>query len=485
MNDRRTLLRQTADLAADYLEGVDRRHVGGTSTHDALVASLGGELPARGEAPGEVISHLASAADPGIVATAGPRFFGFVIGGSLPSTLAADWLTSAWDQNGFSYVLSPAGSVVEETAARWLVDLFKLPPESTVGFTTGATMATFAGFAAARHRVLQRAGWDVEKDGLIGAPDVAVVIGGEAHATIAASLRLVGLGGERVIVVEADEQGRMRADRLRETLARLHDRPVIVSAQSGNVNTGAFDPLPEIVAAVRELPNAWLHVDGAFGLWAAASPSLSHLTDGLAGADSWTTDAHKWLNVPYDCGIAIVRDGAAHYGAMGHGAAYYVAAEGSVRDSGNLVAESSRRARGFTVYAALRELGRDGLAELVDRCCTLARRMADGLRDVPGVKVLNDVVLNQVLVRFAPPDDPDADAAAIDEFTRNVIAAVQRDGTCWLGGTTWHGMAAMRISVSNWSTTESDADVSVDAIRRCAAAVADAHASRATAAAGG
>ena len=472
MTDRRTLLRQTADLAADYLEGVDRRHVGGTTTHDALVAALGGDLPAKGEAPGEVVADLARAADPGIVATAGPRYFGFVIGGSLPSSLAADWLTSAWDQNGFSYVLSPANSVVEETAARWLVDLFGLPPESTVGFTTGATMATFAGFAAARHRVLQRAGWDVEKDGLIGAPDVAVVVAAEAHATIAASLRLVGLGGERAIVVPSDEQGRMRPDALRTALADLHDRPVIVSAQSGNVNTGAFDPLPEIVAAVRELPNAWLHVDGAFGLWAAASPSLRHLVAGLGGADSWTTDAHKWLNVPYDCGIAIVRDGAAHYGAMGHAAAYYVQAEGAVRDSGNLVAESSRRARGFTVYAALRELGRDGLAALVDRCCALARRMADSLRDAPGATILNDVVLNQVLVRFAPPDASDADAATIDQFTKDVIAAVQRDGTCWLGGTTWHGMAAMRISVSNWSTTEADADVSVAAVRRCAQAVA-------------
>jgi glutamate/tyrosine decarboxylase-like PLP-dependent enzyme len=472
MPDHRTLLRQTADLAADFLDGVEGRHVGARVTHDELVATLGGELPARGEAAGEVVADLARAADPGIIATAGPRFFGFVIGGSLPSTLAADWLASAWDQNAFSYVLSPAASVVEETAAGWLVDLFGLPPESTVGFTTGATMATFAGFAAARHRVLQRAGWDVEKDGLIGAPDVAVVVGAEAHATIAASLRLVGLGGERVIVVDADDQGRMRPDALRTTLAALHERPVIVSAQSGNVNTGAFDPLPEIVAAVRELPNAWLHVDGAFGLWAAASPTLRHLTTGIEGADSWTTDAHKWLNVPYDCGIAIVRDGAAHYGAMGHGAAYYVAAEGTVRDSGNLVAESSRRARGFTVYAALRELGRDGLAGLVERCCALARRMADGLRDAPGVAILNDVVLNQVLVRFAPPDAPGADAATIDAFTRDVIAAVQADGTCWLGGTTWHGMAAMRISVSNWSTTEADADVSVAAIRRCAEAVA-------------
>jgi glutamate/tyrosine decarboxylase-like PLP-dependent enzyme len=284
---------------------------------------------------------------------------------------------------------------------------------------------------------------------------------------------MVGLGSERVHRVEADGQGRMRPDRLREVLAGLRDRPVIVSAQAGNVNTGAFDPLPEIVAAVREMPNAWLHVDGAFGLWAAASPSLRHLTAGLADADSWTTDAHKWLNVPYDCGIAIVADPEAHLASMSYGAAYYVPAEGDARDSGNWVADSSRRARGFTIYAALRELGRDGLVEMVDRCCGLARRMADGLRDAPGATILNDVVLNQVLVRFAPPEAPDADAATIDAFTRAVIAAVQEDGTCWLGGTTWHGMAAMRISVSNWSTTEADTDLSVAAIRRCAEAVAE------------
>jgi glutamate/tyrosine decarboxylase-like PLP-dependent enzyme len=265
----------------------------------------------------------------------------------------------------------------------------------------------------------------------------------------------------------------MRADALREALSRLGDRPTIVVAQSGTVNTGAFDPLPEIVPAVRELPNAWLHVDGAFGLWAATSSALRHLTDGLGDADSWTTDAHKWLNVPYDSGIVIVRDAAAHHAAMTLGAAYYVETAGAERDPYNWVAESSRRARGFAIYAALRELGRDGLVALVDRCCAIARRMADGLRDAPGVTILNEVVLNQVLVRFAPPDAPDAGAATVDAFTRAVIAAVQEDGTCWLGGTTWHGMAAMRISVSNWSTSEADGDLSVAAIRRCAQAVAD------------
>ena len=470
MNERRALLRQTADLAADFLEGVDRRPVGATATHDELLAAFGGPLPDRGEAPGEVVDHLAAIADPGLIASAGPRYFGFVIGGSLPSALAADWLTSAWDNNAGLYAIGPSASVAEEVAAGWLVDLFGLPADSSVGFSTGATMASFTAIAAGRHRVLERLGWNVEEDGLTGAPEIAVVVGAEAHVTIHVSLQMLGLGRNRVFKVEADEQGRMRADKLRETLAGLRDRPVIVCAQSGNVNTGAFDPLPEIVAAVRELPNAWLHVDGAFGLWAAATPSLRHLVAGLADADSWTTDAHKWLNVPYDSGIAIVRDAAAHHAAMTLGAAYYVETQGAERDPYNWVAESSRRARGFPIYAALRELGRDGLAAMIDRCCALARRMADGLRDAPGVTILNDVVLNQVLVRFAPPDG--GDAAETDAFTREVIAAIQADGTCWLGGTTWHGMAAMRISVSNWSTTEADADLSVVAIRRCRDVVA-------------
>jgi len=477
MSDRRALLRQTADLAADFLDGIATRPVHAVASHDELVASMGGALPERGEAAGEVVDHLASIADPGLIASAGPRYFGFVIGGSLPAALAADWLTSAWDQNAGLYAIGPSASVAEEVAAGWLIDLFGLPAGSSVGFSTGATMASFTALAAGRHRVLERLGWSVEEDGLVGAPDIVVVVGAEAHVTIHVSLQMLGLGRNRVHRVAADDQGRMRADALRETLAGLRGRPVLVCAQSGNVNTGAFDPLPEIVVAVRELPNTWLHVDGAFGLWAAASPALRHLTAGLSDADSWTTDAHKWLNVPYDSGIAIVRDAAAHHAAMTLGAAYYVETAGGERDPYNWVAESSRRARGFPIYSALRHLGRDGVAAMIDRCCALARRMADGLRDAPGVTILNDVVLNQVLVRFSPPVRTAGGAAdydaATDAFTREVIAAVQADGTCWLGGTTWHGLAAMRISVSNWSTTEADADLSVAAIRRCAAAVRD------------
>jgi glutamate/tyrosine decarboxylase-like PLP-dependent enzyme len=475
MDDRERLLNQTAALAADFLHGLPSRPVRASATREELLAALGGPRPDRGEAPGEVIDNLARAADPGLVASAGPRYFGFVIGGGLPSALAADWLTSAWDQNGFAFVMSPAAAVTEEIAAGWLLEAFGLPADATVGFTTGVTMASFTGLAAGRHRVLERAGWNVEEEGLTGAPEIAVVAGAEAHATIYASLQMLGLGRNRVIRVDADGQGRMRPDILGATLAGLQDRPVLVCAQSGNVNTGACDPLPEIEAAVRELPNAWLHVDGAFGLWAAAAPARRQLVAGIEAADSWSTDGHKWLNVPYDSGIAIVRDPDAHRTAVSNAAAYYVPGTGAERDGGLLVAESSRRARGFTIYAALRELGREGLADLIERCCRLAARMADGLRDVPGVAILNDVVLNQVLVRFAPPGvadaaGPDPDA---DTFTRTVIAAVQADGTCWLGGTTWHGMAAMRISVSNWSTTEADADLSVAAIRRCRDVVAE------------
>jgi len=468
MDDRRRLLDRTAELAGDFIAGLPDRPVRSTADLVELRDALGGPLPDGPSDPLTVIEGLARGADPGLVATAGPRYFGFVVGGSLPAALAADWLTSAWDQNTGLYVLSPAAAVAEEVASGWLLDVFGLPQGWSVGFTTGATMASFTALAAARHRVLERVGWNVETDGYVGAPPIAVVVSDESHVTIFVSLQMLGLGRDRVHRVPTDAQGRMRADALRETLARI-DGPTIVCAQSGNVNTGAFDPLPEIVEAVRERPNAWLHVDGAFGLWAAAVPALREHVAGLAGADSWTTDAHKWLNVPYDSGVVIVKDAAAHHAAMTLGAAYYVETAGGERDNYNWVPESSRRARGFPVYAALKSLGRSGLEELIARCCALARRMADGLRGADGVAILNDVVLNQVLVRFSPPGGDDA---ATDDFTRRVIAAVQEDGTCWLGGTTWHGMAAMRISVSNWSTTEADAGLSVEAILRCARAVA-------------
>jgi glutamate/tyrosine decarboxylase-like PLP-dependent enzyme len=454
------VLARAATLATDYLATLPERPVARPVDLEALRAAMGGPLPDGPTDPVEVVEALAAAADPGLVATAGPRFFGFVIGGSLPAALGAEWLAAAWDQNACFYVSSPAAAVAEEVASAWLVERLGLPDGTSVGFATGATMANFTALAAARHSVLAAAGWDVERHGLQGAPPVTVVTHAGTHVTVYASLQMLGLGreGERVRRVDADDQGRMRPDALRAELATI-DGPVIVCAQAGNVNTGAFDPFGEIAPLVHDR-GGWLHVDGAFGIWAAAVPGLRHHMRGHHAADSWSTDAHKWLNVPYDSGLVFVRDAAAHHAAMTLSAAYYIETEGAERDPYNWVPESSRRARGFAVLAALRSLGRQSLVDLIERDCALARRMAARLAAAPGVTILNEVVLNQVLVGFDG-----------DELTRVVIDAVQREGICWLGGTTWAGRAAMRISVSGWQTTEDDIDRSADAILRCLAAV--------------
>jgi glutamate/tyrosine decarboxylase-like PLP-dependent enzyme len=460
MHDDR-LLRRTYELSAQYLRDLPRRRVGASATREMLRASLGGPLPDEGADPVLVTEALAAAADPGLVASAGPRYFGFVIGGSVPAALAADWLTSAWDQNAGLFVSSPAASVAEEIAGSWMLDLLGLPEGASVGFVTGATMANFTSLAAARHEVLRRVGWPVEDEGLIGAPRVHVVVGDEVHVTVIAALRMLGLSGGRVHRVPADAQGRMRADELRRIVSGLSG-PLIVCAQAGNVNTGSFDPLEEIAAAAHER-GAWLHVDGAFGLWASASPALRGLTRGAHLADSWAVDAHKWLNVPYDSGLAIVAHPAAHRAAMSAAASYLVQADATERDPFDWTPEFSRRARGFPIYAALKSLGRHGVARMIERSCGQARQLAAELAGTPGVQILNDVVLNQVLVRFDPPGGRDVDA-----FTREVIAAVQQDGTCWLGGTTWHGKAAMRVSVSGWSTGADDIERTASAIRSAA-----------------
>jgi glutamate/tyrosine decarboxylase-like PLP-dependent enzyme len=362
--------------------------------------------------------------------------------------------TQAWDQNAFNYASSPAAAAAEEIAARWLVELFGLAPGSSVGFTTGCTMSNFTGLAAARHALLRRVGWDVEQQGLMGAPLVTVVTSDESHATIFGALQMLGFGRERVVRIPTDEQGRMRVEELQRVLAGIRT-PVLVCAQAGNVDTGASDPILEIAECVRDV-SGWLHVDGAFGLWAAASPELRARVRGIELADSIATDCHKWLNVPYDSGLVFVRDPAAHRAAMTWSAAYYGSSPDQARDNYHWVPESSRRARGFAVYAALRSLGRRGIAAMIERCCALARRMADRLSRAAGVQILNDVVLNQVLVRFSPPDGGDADS-----FTAAVVRRVQADGACWMSGTRWHGMSAMRVSVSNWSTSEADVDRSV------------------------
>lgn len=448
------LLARAHAHALAYLHAQPGRHVGARASRDELMAALQAPLSDVGEDPHAVVDLLAAQGERGAVASGSPRYFGFVIGGASPVALASDWLAGAWDQNAGIFATSPLASVIEEVAGRWLLELFDLPREAQVGFTTGCQMANFTCLAAARHAVLRRVGWDVEADGLQDAPRVHVVTSAESHVTIDVALRHLGLGARGAHRVETDAQGRMRADRLAAVLDGL-DGPVIVCAQAGNVNTGAFDPFAEIAPLVHAR-GGWLHVDGAFGLWARCARSTRALADGIEHADSWATDAHKWLNVPYDCGVAITRHADDHRAAMTSKAPYLAQTTGAERDALDWVPEFSRRARGVPTYATLRTLGRDGVAALVEAGCMRARQMADRLRAEPGVAVLNDVVLNQVLVRFA--DD--------DAMTHAVIAGVQDAGTCWLGGTTWHGVAAMRVSVSNWMTAAADIDASADAIVR-------------------
>jgi glutamate/tyrosine decarboxylase-like PLP-dependent enzyme len=453
MDDVRALLERTASIAADYLESLGDRRVFPDVTPEELRAALGGPLPEQPIDPETVVTDLAEAAEPGVLATGTGRYFGFVIGGALPAALAADWLTSAWDQNAGLYVGGPSASIVEQITREWILDLLGLPGEGSIGFVTGTQMAHATGLAAARFHVLDAVGWDVERHGLQGAPRVRVLAGAKRHVTIDRALRLLGLGSPTV--VEADEEGRMRADALSRALVD-GSGPTIVCAQAGEVNTGAFDPLAEIADACRDA-HAWLHVDGAFGIWAAVSPRLRHLVAGLELADSWTTDAHKWLNVPYDSGIVLCAHPESHRRAMTVQAAYLIQDEGRrrVRDQVDWVPEFSRRARGFAVYAALRSLGRTGVVELVERCCEQARRFAEQIAAVRGVQVLNEVVLNQVLFSFED-----------DERTDEALADVQAAGEVWLSGTTWNGRKAIRVSVSNWQTGDEETDLVVEAFRR-------------------
>jgi glutamate/tyrosine decarboxylase-like PLP-dependent enzyme len=459
----RELLADVAAYAGDFLDTLDERRIKPAVDVDDLRAALGGPLPDGPTDAGEVTRRLIEAAEPGVIAIPSGRFFGFVIGGELPVALAADWLTSLWDQNVGLYAGGPSAAVAEEVAAGWLVDLLGLPDGASVGFVTGAQMAHFVGLAAARHRVLEEAGWDFLQDGLQGAPRIRAVVGEHRHVTVDRAFRLLGIGARQIEVVPTDDQGRMEPDTLGRVLAD-GSGPTIVCAQAGDVNTGGFDDLNAIADAAQEA-GAWLHVDGAFGLWAAASPSRRHLVDGAERADSWASDAHKWLNVPYDSGLVFCAHPDAHRAAMSVQASYLIQSEpGAARDEMDWVPEFSRRARGLTVYAALAALGRSGVAELVDRCCEHASRFAELLGADQHAEVLNDVVLNQVLVRFG--DD--------DELTRAVVQGVQEDGTCFLTGTTWRGLGAMRISVSNWRTTTQDVERSVEAIRRVLAVAASA-----------
>ena len=437
MADLRELLVAAAERAAAFRASLGERRVFPSATADDLRAALGGPLPEGPTDAARVLAELADAAEPGIVASAGGRYFGFVIGGSVDASVAADVLAAGWDQNAGLYVTSPASSVVEEVAGAWLLELLGLPGDASFGFVTSGQMANFTALAAARHHVLAAAGWDVERDGLNGAPRVRVVVGTHRHGTIDRSLRMLGLGSP-TDVVSFDEP------------LALTDEPTIVCAQAGEVSTGAFDPFDAICDARDAAANAWVHVDGAFGLWAAVSPNLRQLVAGVERADSWATDGHKWLNVPYDCGIAFTAHPGSHSAAFSARAPYLVF-DSSTRDELDWNPEHSRRARGFTVYAAIRELGRSGIAELVERGCAQARAFAAGISAL-GAEVLHDVVLNQVLFRFES-----------DEETARVLAAVQSGGEIWLGGTTWDGRPAIRFSVSGWRTTDADIERAVAA----------------------
>ena len=449
------VLRRAAEHAAAFLGEVGERHVGTTATGAELRAALGGPLPEEGSDPVAVIDALAAGADPGLVASQGGRFYGFVVGGALPVGVAADWLAAAWDQCAGFFVLSPAASALEEVVGGWLAELLDIPAGASFGTTTGCQMAHFTALAAARHHLLAERGWDVEARGLNGAPALRIVSPADRHTTVDRVLRFLGIGTDALVPVECDEHGRLVPEALERELARSDDA-TIVTAQAGNVNTGAFDPIGT-VCELAHATGAWVHVDGAFGSWAAAAPSLRHLTAGNAQADSWAVDGHKWLNVPYDCGYVFCAHPDAHAASMTMRAAYLVRQQ-TERNNADWSADSSRRARVFATYAVLRALGRGGVAELIERTCAHARRFAEALGAEPGVEILNDVVLNQVLVRFGDSDG----------LTQRVIAVAQREGVLWLGGSNWRGREVARISVSGHATTEADVERSLAALRAAA-----------------
>lgn len=450
MQDEREMLQRVMAESIGFLDGLDQRPVRARTDVDGVTAALGGSLQDEPLDPLMVIEELIAGAEPGVVAMPSGRFFGWVIGGALPAALGADWLTSVWDQNAGLLASSPAAAGAETVAATWLLELLGLPSSAAVGFVTGAMMSNFTCLAAARHDVLRRVGWDLEADGLTGAPAVTVLVGAERHDTIDIAVRFLGLGERRSVVVEADDQGRLRLEALRAALEQT-EGPTIVCLQAGNVHSGSFDPLGAAIDLAHE-HGAWVHVDGAFGLWAGVTSTYRGLVDGYDRADSWTTDAHKTLNVPYDSGLAIVAHPAALYAAMGAHAPYLI--QDDRPDPFATVPEFSRRARGFTVWAALRSLGRNGVAAMVDGFCRGAQRFAEQLAEIDGVTVVNDVVFTQVCVSFGG-----------DATTRAVAARLLADGTAWMTPSTWHGRAVLRISVSNWRTTDADVDRTVAAVR--------------------
>lgn len=456
-------LQKAFEHSSAYLEGLNGSPVSASAELDVLRQRLSKPLSNCGMAADEVIEELIADVNGGLHASAGGRFFGWVTGGAVPSALAADWLTAAWDQNAHTYVAAPAAVVVEEIAGEWLKSIFGLPPSVSFALVTGCQMAHATCLAAARHAVLSRQGWDVEKNGLYGAPPIQVLSSSQLHSTVPRALRLLGMGTSQLRTLACDEAGRLPTDALEAVLAQVHSSPVIVVLQAGDVNTGAYDDFEALIPVAKRY-GAWVHIDGAFGLWAAASPRYRHLLNGVAAADSWASDGHKWLNVPYDCGYAFVADIEAHGNAMALRAAY-ISHSADVRDPMNFTPESSRRARGFSTYAAIRELGRNGLAELVERCCAHAKALVLGIGQLPGAEVVCEPQINQGLVRF-PDSRPNATLEDHDRRTDKVIAKICASGDAYFSGTTWKGLRAMRVSVSNWRTNEADVERAIGSVAR-------------------
>lgn len=449
------LLTRVVDHIAGYRSGLEQSRVTPSATRAEIREVMEVPVPDQGAPSAVVINELISAAAPGLMGSAGPRYFGFVVGGSIDAALAADILASGWDQVAFNEATSPAALAFEDVAGGWLKELLRIPATASVGYVTGAQAANNVGLAAARWKVLRDRGWDVGVDGLSGAPPIRVVVGEERHATIDRSLRLLGIGEKAMAVVPAREDGAMDATRLGEVLDAEPEAPTIVVAQAGNVNTGAFDDL-EVISSHARQRRAWLHVDGAFGLWAAVSPQLTHLVDGLEMADSWCCDGHKWLNVPYDSGYAFCAHPEIHATSMAYTAEYLTGqVVGREFGGGDFVPESSRRARGFATWAAIKSMGKAGIVELIERCCRLAQQLAEGVGEIPDVQVVNEVVLNQVLIRVGDKS-----------FTDRVERLIQEDGTVWMGATSWRGERLLRVSVSNWSTDDHDIDAAVASIER-------------------
>lgn len=451
------LFMNLAQEAIRYRENIPHLPVGVSMSRDELISLVNTDLPDDGETPDTAIQTLITSVEKGLINSASPRYFGFVVGGSTPVSVAADWLTSVWDQNAQVYATSPAASVIEDVVAQWLLELLGLPQKSSIGFVTGTQMANFTALTIARNVTLQNHGWDIDANGLQGSPHINIVCGECCHATVHSAIHMMGLGTKNVRLVQADAEGRMKLDAFRQTLDTCTG-PTIVCVQAGNVNTGAFDPIAEIIALTKKR-NIWVHVDGAFGLWAGASPRFKHLVASIEEADSWSTDAHKWLNVPYDSGIVVVRVSEAHRSLKTARCAYAGPTNTTRRDGSQWVPENSRRARGFVLYATLRNLGKKGVRQIIENCCDLAQTFASELSRIPNMRILNQVALNQVLFRIEPKEIAD-----MDTFNASVASRIQQDGICWVGTTQWHGQTALRISVSNWATTSADVQQSIESL---------------------